>query len=103
MLSIIPSPLEFPALLTYITSLKSQMSSRHELIGALTSFDESDNGYIDFEDIRRELMTTGPKRMTEDQVNAALQGFIERTGKYKGKVSYTRFLDSMMGDQTAQG
>ena len=100
MLSMVPSPLEFPAFLTYITSLKSQISSRHELIGALTSFDESDSGYIDFEDIKLELMRTGAKRMTEDQVNAALQGFVERTGKNKGKVSYARFLDSMMGDQT---
>jgi Ca2+-binding EF-hand superfamily protein len=100
MLSMIPTPLEFPGFLTYLTSLKSQISSRHELIGALTSFDESDSGYIDFEDIKRELTSTGPKRMTEDQVNVALQGFIERTGKYKGKVSCTRFLDSIMGDQT---
>jgi len=96
----VPSPLEFPAFLTYITSVKSQISSRHELIGAITSFDENDSGYIDFEEIKRELMSTGPKRMTEEQVNAALQGFVERTGKNKGKVSYARFLDSMMGDQT---
>ena len=100
MVSMVPNPFEFPAFLTYITSLKSQLSSRHELVGALTSFDENDGGYIDFEDIKLELMSTGPKRMTEGQINAALQGFVERTGKNKGKVSYTRFLDSMMGEQT---
>jgi Ca2+-binding EF-hand superfamily protein len=100
MLSMVPTPIEFPAFMTYITSLKSQISSRHELVGALTSFDENDSGYIEFEDIKCELVNTGPKRMTEDQVNVALQGFVEKTGKNKGKVLYAKFLDSMMGDHT---
>src|SRR5271170_4961543 len=68
MLSMVPSPLEFPAFLTYITSVKSQISSRHELIGAITSFDENDSGYIDFEEIKRELMSTGPKRSEERRI-----------------------------------
>ena len=94
------TPLEFPVFLTYIASLKSQLSSREDLAGAYTSFDENDIGYIDFEDLKNDLITTGPKRMTEEQVNMALKGFVEKTGKNKGKVSYMKFLDAVMGEKT---
>lgn len=100
MLSMMHTPLEFPVFLTYITSLKSQLSSREELASAFTSFDEHDSGYIDLDDLKSDLMTIRPKRMTEDQVNVALRGFLEKTGKNKGKVSYLKFLDVVMGDQT---
>lgn len=94
------TPLDFPAFLTYITSLQCQLSSREDLAGAFTSFDESDSGYINFEDLKNDLMKTGPKRMTEEQVNITLRGFVEKTGKNKGKVLYIKFLDAVMGGQT---
>jgi len=99
MFSILHKPVDFPVFLTYITSLKSQISSREDLIGAFTSFDENDSGYIDFEDLKNGLMNSGPERITEEQVNIALKGFVEKTGKNKGKISYVKFLDAMMGDQ----
>src|SRR5271169_4133596 len=99
MFSMMHTPLEFPVFLTYISSLKSQLSSRHDLAGAFTSFDENDGGYIDLDDLRNDLIMTGPKRMTEEQVNLALKGFVETTGKNKGKVSYMKFLDTVMGEQ----
>jgi Ca2+-binding EF-hand superfamily protein len=100
MFSMMRTPLDFPVFLTYITSLKSQLSTRDDLAGAFTSFDENDSGYIDFDDLKNDLMTTGPKRMTEEQVNTALKGFVEKTGKNKGKILYLKFLDTMMGERT---
>ena len=100
MFSMMHTPLDFPVFLTYITSLKCQLSSREDLAGAFTSFDENDGGHIDLDDLKNDLMTTGPKRMTDEQVNVALKGFVEKTGKNKGKVSYMKFLDAVMGDQT---
>ena len=93
------TPLDFPVFLTYITSLKSQLSTKEDLAGAFTSFDENDSGYIDFDDLKNALMTTGPKRMTEEQVNAGLKGFVEKTGKNKGRISYMKFLDTVMGER----
>lgn len=93
------TPLDFPVFLTYITSLKSQLSTREYLAGAFTSFDENDSGYIDFDDLKNDLMTSGPKRMTEEQVNSALKEFFEKTGKNKGRILYTKFLDAAMGER----
>ena len=101
MFSMMHTPLDFPVFLTYITSLKSQLSTQEDLAGAFTSFDEIDSGYIDFDDIKNDLMTTGPKRMTEEQVNTALKGFVEKTGKSRGRISYIKFLDAVMGEQNA--
>jgi Ca2+-binding EF-hand superfamily protein len=102
MLSSLNDPLDFPAFLTYITSLKSQISSRTDLTNAFISFDENDGGFIDFEDIKNDLITSGAERLTEGQVNMALGGFVEKTGKNKGKVSYVKFLDAMIGDQAPE-
>lgn len=99
MLSTLPSPLEFPAFLTYISNLSSKLSSREELHAAFTSFDVNDTGLLDFLDLKTELMTTGSMRMTEEQVDMALGGCVERTGKMKGKVMYEKLLDSMVGEQ----
>jgi len=99
MLSLLSSPLDFPAYMTHLTYLKSQVSSREELAGAFTAFDEKDSGFIEFSDLKHELMSTGPHRMTEEQVETALRGFVEKAGKNKGKVSYGKFLDMMMGEQ----
>ena len=100
MSSMMHTPLDFPVFLTYITSLISQLSTREDLADAFTSFDENDSGYIAFDDLKNALMTTGPKRMTEEQVDTALKGFIEKTGKNKGRISYTKFLDTVMGERT---
>ena len=95
----LPTPIDFPVFLTYVTSLKSQISTPEDLANAFTSFDENDSGYIDFEDLKNDLMNSGPQRMTEEQVNVVLKGFVEKTGKNKGRISYMKFLDEMMGGQ----
>jgi|SRR5271156_1888037 len=100
MFSMLNTPLDFPVFLTHVTSLKSYLSARQDLAGAFTSFDENDAGYVDFEDLKNDLMTTGPQRMTEEQINSALKGFVEKTGKNKGKLSYVKFIDAVMGDQS---
>src|SRR5271156_6527953 len=94
--SLLNPPVDFPAFMTYITSLKSQLSSREDIVGTFTSFDEGDNGYVDFEELKTELMTSGPKRMGEEDVESVLGRFVEKTGKNKGKVAYNKFLDAMM-------
>jgi Ca2+-binding EF-hand superfamily protein len=99
MLSELYTPLDFPTFLTYITSLKSQISSHEELVNAFTSFDDHDSGYINADILRNDLTTTGPQRMTNEQVDAALRGFIEKTGKHKGKIAYIKFLEAMTGEQ----
>lgn len=101
MLSTLTSPLEFPAFLTYISSLTSQLSSRDQLHAAFGSFDDSDSGLIDFKDLKNDLMTMGSMRMTEQQVDMALGDFVENTGK-NVKVVYERLLDSMVGQRVAQ-
>ena len=98
MVSHLGGPLEFPAFLTYITRLKSEISSCEDLIRAFTAFDENDSGYINFEDVKNCLMTTGPERMSEEQVDVALRNFVEKTGMNKGKVAYTKFLSSVVGN-----
>jgi Ca2+-binding EF-hand superfamily protein len=102
MFSFMPTPLDFPAYLTYITSLKTQVSSREELSGAFTAFDERDSGFITYDDLKQDLVTTGPHRMTEEQVENTLRPFVEKTGRNRGKVCYTKFLDAMMGEQNLQ-
>jgi Ca2+-binding EF-hand superfamily protein len=99
MLSTLTSPLDFPAFLTYISNLTSLLSSREELRTAFASFDDNDTGLLNFLDMKTELMATGSMRMTEEQVDMALGGFVERTGKMKGKVMYEKLLDSMVGEQ----
>jgi Ca2+-binding EF-hand superfamily protein len=97
MFSLLPTPLDFPAYITYLSSLKSQASSREDLTGAFTAFDETDSGFVTYSDLKSDLMITGPRRMTEEQVDKTLRPFVEKTGKNRGKLSYTKFLDAMMG------
>jgi len=99
MLSTMPPPLEFPAFLTHVSSLMSRVSSRDELRAAFASFDDSDSGLLDFDDLKNDLMTTGSKRMAEEQVDMALGEFVGKTGKNKGKVMYEMLLDSIVGEQ----
>lgn len=99
MFSLVPSTLDFPAFLTYINSLKTQISDPDDVAGAFTAFDEKDSGYIDYAELKYALMNTGTERMTEEMVDISLSGFVERSGKNKGKVAYQKLLDNLLGDQ----
>lgn len=101
MFSLLHTPLDFPTFLTYITSLKSQISSYEELVSAFTSFDDHDSGYITIDVLRNDLTTTGPHRMTDEQVETALRGFLEKTGKHKGKIAYSKFLEAVTGEKSS--
>jgi len=97
-----PYRLDFPAFLTYITSQLSVLSHRDELREALTAFDEKDSGFLDYNEFKRDLSQGGPKRLTGEQIDLVLSGFVEKVGKNKGRLSYDRLLDAMMGDQSNQ-
>ena len=101
MLSSLPSPIDFPTFLTHITNLSSTVSSRDEIIGAFTAFDEHDSGFVDYEELKRELMSSGRHRLTVDQVESVLGGSVERTGRNRGRVGYGRFIDSVLGERKA--
>lgn len=103
MLSLMPERLDFPSFLTYLTAHTSLLSSREQIAEAFTAFDKKDEGFIDYTELKLELMQKGPSRMTEEQIHAILGSFIEKVGKHKGKVSYIRVLDAMMGDRKRQG
>jgi Ca2+-binding EF-hand superfamily protein len=96
----LPAPVDFPAFLTHVTSLSATLSRRDDLASAFSAFDEKDNGLVDYAKLKYDLMNSGPKRMTEDEVDSCLQPFVERMGKNKGKVSYTKLLDSVLGVET---
>jgi Ca2+-binding EF-hand superfamily protein len=102
MFSLVPSAVDFPAFLTYITSLKSQISEPEDVSGAFMAFDEKDSGYIDYAELKHTLMNTGTQRMTEDLIEVSLGGFVERSGKNKGKVAYQKLLDNMLGGQRSK-
>jgi Ca2+-binding EF-hand superfamily protein len=99
MFSVMPHRLDFPAFLTHITSQLSLFSSRDQLTGAFTAFDEKDIGFIDYNELTHNLTQSGPQRLREEQVDGALSGFVERVGKNKGKLSYGKLMDAMLGDQ----
>ena len=99
MLSSLPSPIDFPAFLTHLTTLAQTTSPRDEIIGAFTAFDENDSGYIDYEELKRELVSSGNKRMTMEQVEGILGAQVERTGRNRGRVGYGRFCDSVLGER----
>jgi Ca2+-binding EF-hand superfamily protein len=102
MFSLVTSTVDFPAFLTYVNSLKSQISEPDDVGGAFTAFDEKDSGYIDYAELKYTLMNTGTEKMTEELVDVSLGGFVERSGKNKGKVAYQKLLDNMLGDQRSK-
>jgi Ca2+-binding EF-hand superfamily protein len=99
MLSSLPSPIDFPAFLTYLTNLAQETSPRDEIIGAFTAFDENDSGFVDYEELKKELVGSGSRRMTSQQVESVLGAYVERTGRNKGRVGYGRMIDSVLGER----
>jgi Ca2+-binding EF-hand superfamily protein len=99
MLSLLPKRLDFPAFLTRITSQTSLLSSRDQLVEAFITFDEKDNGFVDYAELKRDLSQSGPQRLTEKQIDEVLSGFVEKVGKNKGEICYHKLLDAMTGDQ----
>lgn len=99
MLSSLPSPIDFPTFLTHLTNLTSTTSPRDEIIGAFTAFDENDSGYVNYEELKRELVGSGNRRMTVEQVEGTLGGVVERTGRNRGRVGYGRLVDGVLGER----
>ncbi|CCG83765.1 protein of unknown function [Taphrina deformans PYCC 5710] len=91
MLNELPSPLNFAAYFTAMTGLLTDMSSREDLMGALTTFDEGDSGKIDVKDLK-EALTTGPNAMTEAEVDSVIEAY-SRNGKF----NYNGFVESIAG------
>ena len=99
MLSSLPSPIDFPAFLTYLTNLSQETSARDEIIGAFTAFDENDSGYVDYEELMKELVGNGSRRMTPQEVEGILDRYVEKTGRNRGRVGYGRLVDSVLGER----
>ena len=99
MLASLPWPIDFPTFLTHITNLSSTTSPRDEIIGAFTAFDENDSGFIDYEELKRELVGSGSRRMTVEEIENVLGGQVERTGRNRGRVGYGRFVDGVLGER----
>lgn len=91
MLSQLPNPLNFAAYFTAMTSLVSDISSRDDLMGALTTFDEGDTGKIDVAELR-EALTTGQNALTNAQVDKVMQGYARNN-----KFNYNAFVESIAG------
>lgn len=91
MLAQLPNPLNFAAYFTAMTSLVSDISSRDDLMSALTTFDEGDNGKIDVAELR-EALTTGQNALTHAQVDKVLQGYARN-----GKFNYNAFVENIAG------
>ena len=91
MLDELPNPLNFAAYFTAMTGLLTDMSSREDLLGALTTFDEGDAGKIDVRELK-EALTTGPDAMTEAEVDQVI-GAHSRNGKF----NYHGFVESIAG------
>ncbi|KAG5518190.1 hypothetical protein PMAC_003376 [Pneumocystis sp. 'macacae'] len=75
MLSLMPNPLNFAAYLTFFSTHLSAISPREEIIDAFRTFDETNSGKANLNELKDALMTMG-SRMPEDQVNNALKQFI---------------------------
>src|SRR5579859_149155 len=99
MLTSLPSPIDFPTFLTHLTNLSSTTTPRDEIIGAFTAFDENDSGFIDYEELKRELVGSGSRRMTVEEVDNVLGGQVERTGRNRGRIGYGRFVDGVLGER----
>jgi len=99
MLSLVPSPLDFPAFLTHLTVLSQSVSPRDDIIGAFTAFDESDSGYVDYEELKSALLGSGTMRMTAEEVDAVVGASVERGGRRRGMVAYARFCDAVLGER----
>ncbi|QSL64535.1 hypothetical protein MERGE_001836 [Pneumocystis wakefieldiae] len=89
MLSLIPSPLNFAAYLTFFSTHLSEISPREEIIKAFQTFDEDNSGKVNFYELKDALMTMG-SRMSEHQVDNALKSFLN--GDF---VQYQDLIDAL--------
>ncbi|KAL2849144.1 EF-hand [Aspergillus pseudoustus] len=108
-----PATINFPTFLNTLSQLLSPLSSRQELINALSAFDEDDSGQIDVEELRDALLNTAPedgeRLLTEREVHEVLNGFTGRRafrgkgGKTQGSgkrgevLRYQEFVNTVMG------
>ncbi|KAG4304611.1 hypothetical protein PORY_002004 [Pneumocystis oryctolagi] len=93
MLSIIPSPLNFAAYLTFFSTHLSALSPREEIIDAFHTFDEHHTGKASLSELEDALMTMG-SRMSQDQVHHALKRFT--SGNH---VLYRDLVDALAGTE----
>ncbi|EMR08488.1 hypothetical protein PNEG_03314 [Pneumocystis murina B123] len=93
MLSLIPSPLNFAAYLTFFSTYLSEISPREEIMKAFQTFDEDNSGKVNFYDLKDALMTMG-SRMSEHQVDNALKKFVN--GNF---VQYQDLVDALAGSE----
>lgn len=91
MLAELPTPLNFAAYFTAMTSLLNDISSRDDLMGALTAFDEDDSGKIDVKELK-EALTTGRDAMSQEDADAVL-----KLHSRNGKFNYNAFVESIAG------
>lgn len=91
MLNSLPTPLNFAAYFTAMSSLLVDMSSREDLLGALMTFDEGDTGKIDIKEFKDSL-TSGRNGLSEAEVDNVIQSF-SRNGNF----NYHLFVESLAG------
>ncbi|KAG4302520.1 hypothetical protein PCK1_001247, partial [Pneumocystis canis] len=93
MLNLLPTPLNFAAYLTFFSSHLSLISPREEITDAFQTFDEHHSGKVNFQELKDALTSMG-SRMSEDQVNKALQPFL-----HGPNVLYRDFIDTLAGTE----
>ncbi|CCJ29537.1 unnamed protein product [Pneumocystis jirovecii] len=93
MLSLMPSPLNFAAYLTFFSTHLSAISPREEIIDAFRTFDENNSGKVNLNELKDALMTMG-SRMSEEQVNNALKRFV--SGNY---ILYRDLVNALAGTE----
>ncbi|KAL2798254.1 calmodulin [Aspergillus keveii] len=104
--------INFPTFLNTLSHLLSPLSSRQELMNALSAFDEDDSGQIDVDELRDALLHTAPddgeRPLTEREVNEVLNGFTGRrafggkggktgSGKRREVLRYQEFVNTVIG------
>ncbi|CEL06214.1 Putative Calmodulin [Aspergillus calidoustus] len=104
--------INFPTFLNTLSQLLSPLSSRQELMNALSAFDEDDSGQIDVDELRDALLHTAPddgeRPLTEREVNEVLNGFTGRrafggnvgktgSGKRGEVLKYQEFVNTVIG------
>jgi Ca2+-binding EF-hand superfamily protein len=83
------APLNLGAYLALLSRDLARMSRREELMAAFAAFDDDDSGQIDVAELREALLTTAPETgqmLTEDEVDAVMEGFVGRRVLKKGQV-----------------
>lgn len=93
MLSLIPSPLNFAAYLTFFSTHLSAISPREEITDAFKTFDENNSGKVNLDVLKDALMTMG-SRMSEDQVDNALKKFTNRN-----TILYQDLINALAGTE----